>query len=1063
VRVRGVLFFLAVTFAVLLPCSAQPSTALARYRQQLGVEHFGVPFPSSQDPEAWRQWREQVQARLKARRQLLHANNVSGTASGIIETIAGAAPFQAPVDALQTGFGRLGGIAEDSSGNLYVASCDLGVILKIDGSANTTVYAGQPLPDAPAAAAGDGGPATEARLPCPFGIAVDRSDNVYVSDIDSYTVREIDAGTGIIHTIAGVVGDSGHSGDGGPATSAELEYPTGLALDGAGNLFIADLRYIRKLDLASGVIQTLAGTEETPQCQLTASSTCPGGQVSFSLFGQIITFAKGLLYAAPLYLSVGSQSAGGGIISINPATGAVQLLAGGGFEAGSSSSYPGIGLFLNPQGIAADAAGNVYITGFNQAPAGTGSLNSPSFPMVEELQVSDNSMHVVAGTAPAPFNYAGDGGPAIKAQLHSPASICTSPTGKLVFVDTFNIRSFSVGGNITTIAGNGSPNFFGDGTGAQHAGLGQPLGVTADAQGNIYIADTENGRVRKVDGATGVITTIAGKGTLYGGAGDGGPALQAALFPTDVALDHSNHLYIRDYGYGLRVVDLTSGTISTLLPNVASEGQMLFDGDHTLYIGAPHEASAFPTLSANDQVWAVDLSTGATSVLAGQSQSSSDLPSGDGGPATEASLGNVAGLALDGQGHLFVADAGYSDVRQIDLGTGIISTLAGSHSDAGFVRGYSGDGGPATAAELNVPFGLAYDGAGHLTIVDADNHVLRQVDLASGIITTIAGNHAPGFGGDGSASTQAMLFYPAAVAYDPAGNLLIADEQNDRIRRVVLHPTKLKTMLAFSSGDSTTLTATYSGLSFGIAPTGNVTFSRGNMTLGTANPEPANDGSGNYIATLNAAPAGETITAQYSGDANYASVTATAAFQPVTPSYTVSANPASLTIRQGSSGSVTFTVTPQNGFDQAVNFGCESKTLPKDVTCSFSPASVTPNGSSAVITKLTVQTAGTGAAARSSGKPLSEWFGGGTALALMLLGMPRICRRAWLNGSLCLLCMLCFAGGVLGCGGGSSNGSGGSTQNANATPPGSYSIEVTTSAGTADQTAPVTVSLTVTE
>lgn len=979
VTFRGVLLFVAV-LCTLLPSAAIEAASVAATPNALqATPHrvaspFGIPFPDSRDPQAWQAWRQRVKTELDARRSTrARTNDAGATGGGIIETIAGAAPFQKPVNALKTGFGNIDGVAEDSSGNLYVASCDLGTILKIDPSSNTTVFAGKPLSIAAAAAAGDGGSAKEARLPCPAGVVVDSANNVYVSDTVSDTVRKIDAGTGTIHTIAGVSGEAGHSGDGGPATSALFESPTGLALDGAGNLFIADLSYIRRLDLASGIIQTLAGTVGPPQCQLTASSTCPGSQVSFETFGETIAFANGLLYGAPAYLSVGSSSAfeTGAIISIDSATGVVRLLAGGGVGAGRSSSYPAVGLELDPQGIAVDAAGNVYITGLNQPPAtGAGPDTSASFPLIEELQTSDYSLHVVAGVPSTSPGYSGDGGPAINATLYSPATICISPTGKLVFVDFFNIRSFPVGGNITTIAGNGSGNFFGDSGQAQQAGLDQTSGVTADSQGDVYIADRNNGRVRKIGIATGVITTVAGGGIFYGAAGDGGPALQAALFPTDVVLDNSNHLYIRDYLYGLRVVDLTEGTISTLVPNVTTSGPMLFDGDHTLYIGAPHNpVSVGPLIPGNDQVRAVDLTSGAMTVIAGQGQLSG-LPSGDGDPATMANLSNVMGLALDGKGHLFLADSGFSDVRQIDLGTGIISTIASSHPDVGFTRGYSGDGGPATNATLNFPTGLAYDGAGNLTIADSENHVLRQIDLATNIITTTVGNHTPGFAGDGGSPTSAMLYRPNAVAYGPEGNLLIADQGNDRVRRVVAHPKKLASALTYGdaiTGNGIQWTATYSGLSFGIAPTGTVTLSSGGTSLGSGTlSAAATDGSPNYVATITttSTPAeGAKVTAQYSGDGNYAAATTNTTFQQPTPSYTVSAKPASLTIKQGSSGSVAFTVTPQNGFDQAVSFHCDSATLPAGVSCGFSPASVTPDGSTAVTTTLTVQTSGAGIAA----------------------------------------------------------------------------------------------------
>ena len=539
--------------------------------------------------------------------------------------------------------------------------------------------------------------------------------------------------------------------------------------------------------------------------------------------------------------------------------------------------------------------------------------------------------------------------------------------------------------------------------------------------------------------------------------------MQAAFFPADVALDNSKHVYVRDR-IGIRAIDLDNGTLSTLVPNITTSGQMLFDGDHTLYFGAPHGVGAI----TNDEVWSVDLNTGAILVIAG-SEKGTGLPSGDGGAATMANLLNVSGLALDGQGHLYVADSGFDDVRQIDLATGIISTIAGSHLDVGYTVGYSGDGGPATAATFDSPTGLAYDGAGHLTIVDSHNNVLRQIDLATNIITTIAGNHTLGFGGDGDSPAAAMLYYPEAAAYGPAGNLVIADQGNDRVRRVVLHPWKMKSALTYAEAFSGGIqwTATYSGLSFGFVPTGTVTLSSGSTSLGSGTLSATTDGSGSYIATITSAsmPASNgTVTAQYSGDGNYAAEATSITF--LTPSYTIAAKPASLTVAQGASGSVTFTVTPQNGFNQAVSFSCDNTTLPKGVTCSFNPASVTPNGSAAVTTTLTVQTTGASVASlHTREKPFSGWLPrGGAVLALAFIGIPWVGRRAWLGSITLMLVAICLGGGVIGCGGGGSNSSsGGGTQNANATPAGTYSIQVTTSAGTTSAAQPVTVSLTVTQ
>jgi hypothetical protein len=297
--------------------------------------------------------------------------------------------------------------------------------------------------------------------------------------------------------------------------------------------------------------------------------------------------------------------------------------------------------------------------------------------------------------------------------------------------------------------------------------------------------------------------------------------------------------------------------------------------------------------------------------------------------------------------------------------------------------------------------------------------------------------------------------------------LIIADTYNNRVRRVVLHPTKLNATLTYggSTSGGVTFIATYSGLSFGFAPTGTVTFLSGSISLGTGTIAAAADGSGNYVATFTSAslPANNTtITAQYSGDAHYAASTITIPFKQLTPFYTVAANPGSLTIKQGSSGSIAFTVTPQNGFNQPISFQCDNATLPKGVTCSFSPASVTPNGTATVTSTLTVATTGTAVAAMERRRPGFGWLPrGGAVMALMLLVIPRVRRRMWLGGGALMLFAFCAAG-VTGCGGGGSNGGGG-VQNANATPPGSYSIQVTTSAASVSGTAPVAVSLTITQ
>lgn len=259
---------------------------------------------------------------------------------------------------------------------------------------------------------------------------------------------------------------------------------------------------------------------------------------------------------------------------------------------------------------------------------------------------------------------------------------------------------------------------------------------------------------------------------------------------------------------------------------------------------------------------------------------------------------------------------------------GVIETFAGGSS-----KKYSGVGGPASAAGFYSVNRLRYDGAGHLFIVDADAGVVRQVDLNSDIITTVAGNGYWGYLGDGENATEASLNGPWAIAATASGNLCIADTGNDRIRGIVQPLAQLTGQLtasstSFAGGTSVTVTLSYSGALAGIAPTGAVPFLDGTASIGTG-ALTAGASAGTYVATFESstlAAGTHSISAQYAGDGSYAAVTTPAVVLPVTApipaSYTVAANPSSLTMSQGSSGSAVLTITPQGGFEQAVTLSC---------------------------------------------------------------------------------------------------------------------------------------------
>jgi sugar lactone lactonase YvrE len=417
---------------------------------------------------------------------------------------------------------------------------------------------------------------------------------------------------------------------------------------------------------------------------------------------------------------------------------------------------------------------------FGVAVDGAGNLYTAS-PNANRVYKVDPSgqLTIVAGNGTPGFS--GDGGPATSATLFTPKAVAVDAVGNIYIADTSNqrIRKVDSSGIITTAAGNGTYGFSGDGGPATGASLYSPSGVALDAAGNIYIADSRNHRIRKVD-TSGIITTVAGNGT-FGFSGDGGPATSATLSdPYGVAVDAAGNLYIVDQlNNRIRKVD-TSGTIAT----VAGNGTPGFSGDNgpatsaSLYSPSGVAVDAAGNLyiadTSNQRIRKVDTS-GIITTVAGNGTGGY---SGDSGPATSASLNYPYGVAVDAAGNLYIADESNQRIRKVDT-SGIITTVAGNGT-----AGYSGDDGPAISATLYYPRGVAVDASGNLYIADLYNQRVRMVDTA-GIITTIAGNCTYGFSGDGGPATSAMLAYPSGVAVNGAGDIFVADLINYRVRKII--------------------------------------------------------------------------------------------------------------------------------------------------------------------------------------------------------------------------------------------------------------------------------------
>jgi sugar lactone lactonase YvrE len=323
--------------------------------------------------------------------------------------------------------------------------------------------------------------------------------------------------------------------------------------------------------------------------------------------------------------------------------------------------------------------------------------------------------------------YRGDGGQATSAGLSYPYDITFDVSRNIYIADSYNHRIRMVTkstGIITTVAGDGTAGYKGDGGPATSAGLYYPFGVAVDASGNIYIADTSNYRIRLVTRSTGIITTVAGDGS-FGYKGDGGPATSAGLY----------------YSYGVTV-----------------------DASGNIYIAD----------TSNNRVRLVTRSTGIITTVAGDGTAGYK---GDGGQATSASLFNPWDIAVDASGNIYISDAGNHRVRLVTRSSGIITTVAGDGAVA-----YYGDGGQATLSGLYSIHGIAVDESGNIYL--ADYRLIRLVTKSTGVITTVAGNSNFGYSGDGGPATSASMGSPGGVCVDASGSIYFADTSNSRIRLV---------------------------------------------------------------------------------------------------------------------------------------------------------------------------------------------------------------------------------------------------------------------------------------
>ncbi|MGI8785708.1 MAG: IPT/TIG domain-containing protein [Acidobacteriota bacterium] len=687
--------------------------------------------------------------------------------------------------------------------------------------------------------------ALDAPLNNPQGVVLDDRGNLWIADSGSHTIKRVNLSSGVVSTVAGQPGSPGSSD--GTGSNARFRTPIGLAIEPEPlarqlerertdappppvSILVADsgnglIRRVKE----SGVVETVGSppasslrksdhrtrltvplTFKSPSCVAVDSigniyvSEPISGQVKTILTdGSVVAATQPGTFLAPR----GIASRESGRVLVAESNRSVQQLVFGQPEISS----------ITPQRVSSKGGDNITIKGKNFAPgtvlviAGllisnftiadtkTITLSAPILPSGRTTLTIQNRGGLAQGsllidvvplaqlpkghitTVVGGSTFAGDGAPAVSANLSSPTRVTLDVAGNLFIVDTDNHRVRKVdarSGVITTVAGTGENQFYVDGVLAVAATLNNPSAATFDAAGNLYIADGYNGRIRKVDAASGIITTEVGG--EYGFGGDGGPAKKAAIdLPLGIAIDASGNLYIADsFNHRIRRVDAKTQVITT----VAGNGQPGYGGDNGPATAAALNYPAGLALdragnlliadSYNHRIRRLNLANQTIVSVAGNGQA--DF-SGDNGPATSAALNYPQDVTLDADGNLIIADLNFR-IRKVNASNGIITTVAGG--------GDAGDGAAATQAVLDEPYGVVIDASGNLFIAERRSKRVRRVDAVSGIISTVAGPGLSDSLGDNAPAAAATLLLPSRIAFDAGGNLLIADTGNGRIRRV---------------------------------------------------------------------------------------------------------------------------------------------------------------------------------------------------------------------------------------------------------------------------------------
>jgi len=649
-------------------------------------------------------------------------------------------------------------IALDTSGNMFVADLFNNCIRKVDSDGVVTTLAGNRL-ERRADGTGTGNPPS---FNNPWGVAVDTSGNMFIADLANNVIRKMTP-DGVVTTIAG----SGNSGFAdGIGRNASFYSPHDLTVDTSGNLFVVDTinNRIRKIVISTGLVTTLAGNG------VVSYADGPGTTASFKYPRGICIDRNGNLFIA----DTDSHRIRRIIIS----TGVVSTLAGTALGIGTSGSTDGTGTsasFNSPFGVAIDVSGNLFVADtYNQR------IRKITFP--NGLIPAGGVVTTIAGQANIGFA----DGTGAAALFHYPTGVTVDATGNLFICDKDNnrIRKMTPGGVVTTVAGNGQQSWV-DGVGTSTS-FNQPPRLAFDPSGNLVVTDGLNHKIRKVTLA-GVVTTLAGnvRGFADGVSTGTVSPLGASFYgPRGIVIDTSGNLFVGDSAnHVIRKIVISTGVVTT----IAGSGSGAFaDGigaaasfNYPTKLTIDTSGNLFVSDSNNHRIRKIVISTGAVTTVAG----SGNAAFADGTGAA-ASFNLPYDVDVDENGILYVAELFNHRIRRIVISTGVVTTLAGGNGTTPGVNGGRWLDGTGTGAAFNQPIAVSLDKRGNLIVSDHANHRIRKIALATGVVTTIAGQNTPGF--DDGLSPGASFNIPAALTLDTSGNLYVTDRHNHRIRKIVI-------------------------------------------------------------------------------------------------------------------------------------------------------------------------------------------------------------------------------------------------------------------------------------